>query len=240
MRALRFACRPKEWRGRYREGTWLKFRAVLAARRAQPMQPADARIVWLSGLAVLIGALLVAAALSALSQLIANASTGTTRPGIALATLPGTRALLAEMRALVASRGANGWLVRSRPATIARERASVARAMSQADTLGIDPAAAAALATLLTACARQSRSSCRTPSELGGVLMDAWVGALAEWRRIGCAAAGSLVEEGLRENEDLQAPWPRMLSAALLSATPCALPAARTPHVGPFRVQAPS
>ena len=67
-----------------------------------------------------------------------------------------------------------------------------------------------------------------------------WVGALAEWRRIGCAAAGSLVEEGLRENEDLQAPWPRMLSAALLSAAPCALPAARTPHVGPFRVQAPS
>jgi len=203
------------------------------------MPPADARLVWLSGLAVLIGALLVAASLSALSQLIANASTGTTRPGIALATLPSTRALLAEMRALVASRCANGWL-RSRPATIARERASVARAISQADTLGIDPAAAAALATLLTACARQSRSSCRTPSELGGVLMDAWVGALAEWRRIGCAAAGSLVEEGLRENEDLQAPWPRMLSAALLSAAPCALPAVRTPHVGPFRVQAPS
>ena len=202
------------------------------------MPPADARLVWLSGLAVLIGALLVAASLSALSQLIANASTGTTRPGLALATLPGTRALLAEMRALVASRCANGLL--SRPATIARERASVARAMSQADTLGIDPAAAAALATLLTACARQSRSSCRTPSELGGVLLDAWVGALAEWRRIGCAAAGSLVEEGLRENEDLQAPWPRMLSAALLSAAPCALPAARTPHVGPFRVQAPS
>ena len=202
------------------------------------MPPADARMVWLSGLAVLIGALLVATALSALSQLIANASTGTTRPGIALATLPGTRALLAEMRALVASRCANGW--RSRPATIARERASVARAISQADTLGIDPAAAAALATLLTACARQSRSSCRTPSELGGVLMDAWVGALAEWRRIGCAAAGSLVEEGLQENEDLQAPWPRMLSAALLSAAPCALPAVRTPHVGPFRVQSPS
>ena len=202
------------------------------------MPPADARMVWLSGLAVLIGALLVATALSALSQLIANASTGTTRPGIALATLPGTRALLAEMRALVASRCANGW--RSRSATIARERASVARAISQADTLGIDPAAAAALATLLTACARQSRSSCRTPSELGGVLMDAWVGALAEWRRIGCAAAGSLVEEGLQENEDLQAPWPRMLSAALLSAAPCALPAVRTPHVGPFRVQSPS
>ena len=96
-------------------------------------------MVWLSGLAVLIGALLVATALSALSQLIANASTGTTRPGIALATLPGTRALLAEMRALVASRCANGWL-RSRPATIARERASVARAISQADTLGIDVA----------------------------------------------------------------------------------------------------
>ena len=202
------------------------------------MPPADARLVWLSGLAVLIGALLVAAALSALSQLIANASTGTTRPGIALATLPGTRALLAEMRALVASRCANGWL--SRSATIARDRASVARAMSQADTLGIDPAAAAALATLLTACARQSRSSCRQPSELGGMLMDAWVGALVEWRRIGCAAAGSLVEEGLQEDEDLQAPWPRMLSAALLSAAPCALPAARTPHVGPFRVQAPS
>ena len=203
------------------------------------MPPADARMVWLSGLAVLIGALLVATALSALSQLIANASTGTTRPGLALATLPSTRALLAEMRVLVASRCANGWL-RSRPATIALERASVARAISQAGTLGIDHAAAAALATLLTAWARQSRSSCRTPSELGGVLMDAWVGALAEWRRIGCAAAGSLVEEGLQENEDLQAPWPRMLSAALLSAAPCALPAVRTPHVGPFRVQAPS
>jgi len=200
------------------------------------MPPADARFVWLSGLAVLIGALLVATALSALSQLVANASTGTSRPGIALATLPNTRALLAEMRALVASPCAHG---RGRLATLALERASVARAMSQADTLGIDPAAAAALATLLTACARQSRSSCRQPSELGGVLMDAWVGALAEWRRIGCAAAGSLVEEGLQEDEALQAPWPRMLSAALLSAAPCALPAVRTPHVGPFRVHDP-
>lgn len=201
------------------------------------MPPADARFVWLSGLAVLIGALLCATALSALSQLIANASTGTTRPGLALATLPSTQTLLAEMRALVGSRCAHE---RGRMDTIALERASVARAISQADRLGIDPAAAAVLATLLTACARQSRSSCRQPSELGGELMGAWVGALAEWRRIGCAAAGSLVEEGIQENEDLQPPWPRMLSAALLSAAPCALPAVRTPHVGPFRVQAPS
>ena len=37
-----------------------------------------------------------------------------------------------------------------------------------------------------------------------------------------------------------EAPWPRMLSAALLSAAPCALPAVRTARVGPFRVKDPA
>ena len=210
------------------------------------MPPTDARFIWLSGLAVLIAALLLATALSALSQLVANASIGTTRPGHALATLHGTRELLAAMRShideLVASPCAHD---HSRVDTTALEHAFMARAISHADTLGIDVAAAASLATLLTACTRQSRTSCREPSELDGVLMGAWVGAVAEWRQMDCAAAGSLAEEGAAEafagsGVCGEAPWPRMLSAALLSAAPCALPAVRTPRVGPFRVKDPS
>ena len=210
------------------------------------MPPTDARFIWLSGLAVLIAALLLATALSALSQLVANASIGTTRPGHALATLHGTRELLAAMRShideLVASPCAHD---HSRVDTTALEHAFMARAISHADTLGIDVAAAASLATLLTACTRQSRTSCREPSELDGVLMGAWVGAVAEWRQMDCAAAGSLAEEGANEafagsGVCGEAPWPRMLSAVLLSAVPCALPAVRTPRVGPFRVKDPS
>ena len=214
--------------------------------RTHVMPPADARFIWLSGLAVLIAALLLATALSALSQLVANASIGTTRPGHALATLRGTRELLAAMRShvdeLVASPCAHD---RSRVDTAALEHAFMARAISHADSLGIDVAAAASLATLLAACTRQSRTSCREPSELDGVLMGAWVGAVAEWRQMDCAAAGSLAEEGANEafagsGVCGEAPWPRMLSAVLLSAVPCALPAVRTPRVGPFRVKDPS
>ena len=220
------------------------------------MPPTDARFVWLSGLAVLIGTLLCATALSALSQLVASASTFTTRPGHALATLHGTRDLLAAMRSHADE-------LAETPCTCsptnsydaALERAAMARAISHADTLGIDVAAAASLATLLTACTRRSMASCREPSELGDVLMRAWVGAVGEWRQMDCAAAGSLVEEGVAEAfatvtlaETVtassgvcgEAPWPRMLSAALLSAAPCALPAVRTARVGPFRVKDPS
>ena len=214
------------------------------------MPPTDARFVWLSGLAVLIGTLLCATALSALSQLVASASTFTTRPGHALATLHGTRDLLAAMRSHTDELAASPCAYDA-----ALERAAMARAISHADTLGIDVSAAASLATLLTACTRQSVASCREPSELGDVLMRAWVGAVAEWRQMDCAAAGSLVEEGVAEAfatvalaETVtassgvcgEAPWPRILSAALLSAAPCALPAVRTARVGPFRVKDPS
>ena len=123
------------------------------------MPPTDARFVWLSGLAVLIGTLLCATALSALSQLVASASTFTTRPGHALATLHGTRDLLASMRShadeLAASTCAYdlGALKRA-----ALERAAMARVISHADTLGIDLAAAASLATLLTGIPHRART----------------------------------------------------------------------------------
>jgi hypothetical protein len=216
-----------------------------SARRGSKMPPTDARFVWLSGIAVLILALLFATALSAVSQLVASASIGTTRPGHALATLRSTRELMAAMRSHVDAAPPCSD-DRSQVDATALERASMARAVSLADTLGIDVAAAASLATLLTACARQARTSCRgEPLELSGVFMGAWVGAVAEWRQMDCAAAGSLAEEGATEalagsGVCGEAPWPRMLSAALLSAAPCALPAARTPRVGPFRVKEPS
>ena len=194
----------------------------------------SARVVWLSGLAVLIAALVCAGALSALFQLVTNASTGTTRPGHALAALHRTKGLVAAMRSHVDE-------LTTSPCVhdASLERAAMRRAMNHADTLGIDVAAAASLSTLLSACARQT--SCREPSELGGVLARSWVGAVEEWRQMDCAVAGSLAEEGVAEalagsGVCGEAPWPRMLSAALVAATPCVLPAVRTARVGPFRI----
>ena len=149
------------------------------------MAPTDARFVWLSGLAVLIGALLFATALSALSQLVANASAGTTRPGHTLATLRGTRGLLAAMRAHADELAPSPCVFDA-----ALERAAMGRAIYHAEALGVDAAAAAALATLLAACSRQT--SCREPPELGRVLVRSWVDAVGEWRQMDCAAAGSL------------------------------------------------
>ena len=177
----------------------------------------------------------LACILSVLFQLVASGSSGTTRPGRTLASLHGTRQLLASISAhvdeLVASPcGYDASL----------ERAAMERAVRHADALGLDAASVASLAILLTACTKQT--SCREPSELGVTVLRSWRDAIDEWRQVDCKLAGSLAEEGVAEAFSGkgvcgEAPWPRMLTAALLSAAPCALPAVHAPHVGPFKVR---
>ena len=199
----------------------------------------SARAVWLSAVAALIGVVVLACAVSIVSQLVTNLTTGTSRPGHTLSSMPSTRRLLAAMRAHIDEAAAS-----SCGFDASRERAALERVIRHADKLGLEAAAAASLATLLTACTKQT--SCAEPSELGDVLLRSWRDAVGEWREMDCMVAGALAEEGLARGAFDgggggggvcgEAPWPRMLAAALLSAAPCVLPAARAAHLGPFRI----